>query len=330
MTMFITGGTSSIGRVFVRECSARGIPMRLMVRKSSNRSPLEIPQVTFVEGDVTDEESVRSAMRGCQSVTHMAANVGHNVSEAEWWHVNCDGTRHVLKAAQDLHIESMVQVSTLSVLGNTQPGETADETHQVDPGRYVNLYQKTKHAGDEIALEYAQKGLNVKIVYPGFGYGCSQATSHPSLQEQTLLRMAAGKPVAIMGNGKNLLCLSYYKDTAAGILLTHEKGKAGEGYILGGENLNFRQIWGVVAQVLGKKPPRTSIPLPLLKLIASASRLLTGKSAFPPDFFEMIALNWCYSSRKARELLGWEPHTFEDGLRETWAEYQPNEPHPPV
>jgi nucleoside-diphosphate-sugar epimerase len=322
MTMFITGGTSSIGRVLVRELAAKKVPMRVMVRKNSKRSLLEFPGVTFVDGEVTDAEAVRKGMQGCQTVTHLAAIVGHNVPEAEWWRVNRDGARNILQAAYDLHVDSMVQVSSISVMGSTQPGEIADETRPIDSGSYVNLYQKTKHAADEIAQDYAAKGLPVKIVYPAFGYGCSQATSHASLHEQTLLRSAAGKPVAIMGSGRNRLCLAYYNDTAAGILLAHERGKAGEGYILGNENLTFNEIWAAVAKVLGKEPPRRHIPLRVLKLISSASGVLTGKPIFPTDFFEMIGFDWYFSNRKAKEMLGWQPHSFSEGLSETWMEYQ--------
>ena len=117
MTMFITGGTSSIGRVLIKKVSAKGTPMHVMVRQSSNRTILEFPGVTFVEGDVTDLNAVRKGMEGCQSVTHLAAIVGHNVPEAEWWRVNRDGSRNVLQAASDLHLDSAVQVSSLSVLG---------------------------------------------------------------------------------------------------------------------------------------------------------------------------------------------------------------------
>ena len=282
---------------------------------------LEFPQVTFVEGDVTDPDAIRKGMAGCQNVNHLAAIVGHNVPEAEWWRVNRDGSRNVLQAAYELHVDSLVQVSSLSVLGFTRPGETADESRPIDTGKYVNLYQKTKHAADEIAQEYVAKGLAVMVVYPGFGYGCSQATSHASLQEQTLLRMAAGKPVAIMGSGKNRLCLSYYKDTVAGILLAHEHGKAGEGYILGNDNLTFPEIWETVARLLGKEPPRRRISLSVLELISSANRVFTGKPIFPSDFFDMVGFNWCFSNRKAKEQLGWQPHSFPDGLRETWKEY---------
>jgi dihydroflavonol-4-reductase len=322
MTLFVTGGTSSIGRVLIKELAKGGTPMRVLVRQTSNRDGLDLPGVEFVPGDVTDPESVRRGMEGCTHVTHLAAIVGHNLPESEWWRVNRDGSRTVLQAAFDLGVASMVQVSSLSVLGYTEPGEIADESRPIDPSRYVNLYQKTKHAADEIARDFAARGLPVKIVYPGFGFGCSWASSHPSLQDQTLLRMAAGKPVAIMGSGMNKLCLAYYKDTVAAIQLAHERGKPGEGYLLGNENLTFPEIWVRVAKVLSKQPPTRRIPLPLLKTISAISERLRGQPIFPQDFFEMVGLNWCFDNRKVRQELGWQPRSFAEAIAETWKDYQ--------
>jgi dihydroflavonol-4-reductase len=213
-------------------------------------------------------------------------------------------------------------VSSISVLGFTQLGEIADETRPIDTNSHKNLYQKTKHAADEIAREYAAKGLQVRIVYPAFGFGCSQASSHASMQDQTLLRMAAGKPVAIMGSGKNRLFVAYYKDTVSGILLAHEKGKAGQDYILGNENLTFPEIWARIADVLGKSPPKRRIPLPVLNLISSTSRVLTGKSIFPADFIDMMGFDWCFKNNKAKEQLGWQPRSFLKCISETWDDYQ--------
>jgi dihydroflavonol-4-reductase len=322
MTIFITGGTSSIGRVLVKELAKAGTPIRVLARKTSNKSGLELPGVEFVYGDVTDPDAVRKGMENCRSVVHMAAIVGQNVPETEWWRVNREGSWNVLQVAFDLEVESIVQVSSLSVLGPTQPGETADETRPIEVSKYFNLYQKTKHAADEIVREFVAKGLPVKIVYPGFGFGCSHASSHPSMQDQTLLRMAAGKPVAIMGSGKNRLCLAYYKDTVAGILLAHEKGKAGEGYILGNENLTFVEIWSAIANLFGKEAPRRRIPLRVLKVLSATGKLFTGKPIFPPEFFEMMGLYWCFSNRKAIEELGWHPLPFKEAIAETWADYQ--------
>lgn len=322
MTIFITGGTSSIGRVLVKELAKTGTPTRVLVRKTSARAGIELPGVEFVYGDVTDPESVRKGMKNCTRVVHLAAVVGQNAPEAEWWRVNREGSRNVLQAALDLGVESFIQVSTLSVFGPTQPGEIADETRPIEASKYFNLYQKTKHAADVVAGEFAGKGLPVKIIYPGFGFGCSHASSHPSMHEQTLLRMAAGKPAAIMGSGVNRLCLAYYKDTVAGILLAQEKGKVGEGYILGNENLTFREIWAAIADLLGKKTPQRRIPLRVLKIVSAAGSLLTGKRIFPPDFFEMIGLNWCFSNQKAKEALGWPPLPFKEAIAETWADFQ--------
>jgi nucleoside-diphosphate-sugar epimerase len=261
-------------------------------------------------------------MEGCKRVTHLAAIVGYNLPESEWWRVNRDGTRNVLEAAQYTGVESMVQVSSLSVLGHTEPGELADESRPIDTSKYVNLYQKTKGAADDLARDFAANGLSVKIVYPAFGYGCSFASSHPSLQDNTLLRMAVGKPTAIMGTGKNRLCLAYYRDTVQGIYLAHEYGTPAEGYILGGENLTFPELWTVVAEILRKEPPKRRIPLRLLKSISAFSRAIRGTSLFPPDFFDMISFDWNFSSAKAERELGWKFHTFRDGMKETWAEYQ--------
>lgn len=308
--------------MLVKELARQGEEVKVLVRPNSDRSGIELPGVVFVDGDVTDAESVRRGMAGCQRVSHLAAIVGHNVPEATWWKVNRDGTQAVLQAALDLGIESMVQVSSISVLGPTRPGETADETRPVDPGKYISLYQKTKHAADELAREYARRGLKVSIVYPSFGFGCSRASSHPSMQDQTLLRMASGKPVAILGSGKNPLTLSYYNDTARGIILAHQRGQPGDDYILGGEVLTFVQIWEAVAEVLGKRPPTRRVPLPILQAVAKVSRLLTGKSLFPPEFFEMIALEWNFSSEKAIRQLGWSYTPFKQAIADTWQEYK--------
>ncbi len=322
MTTFITGGTSSIGRVLIKELSKAGEPVCVLARASSNRAGLDLPGVEFVTGDVTDPESVRRGMAGCDRVTHLAAIVAYGVPEAEWWRINRDGARHVLRTALDLGVKSMVQVSTLSVLGHTRPGETADESRPVDTSRYYNLYQKTKRAADDIAREFAAKGLKVKIVYPAFGYGCSHASSHPSMAEMTLLRLASGQPVAIFGSGRNRICLAYYRDTVRGIQLAHERGIAGDDYILGGPNLTFPEIWEVVASVLGKRPPRLRVPLAILRAVSGAMRALGGRAVIPPEFFEMVGLDWCFSTAKAERILGWRATPFREGMVETWAEYQ--------
>ena len=322
MTTFITGGTSSIGRVLVEEMSRQGKSTRVLVRPSSNREGLDLPGVELVCGDVTDFSSVATGMQGCDQVTHLAANVGNILPEEDWWRINREGTRNVLRAAAELGVTSMVQVSSVSVLGDTQPGEMADEIRPIRADLYTNLYQKTKGAADELAREFVARGLSVKIVYPGFGFGRSFASSHPCMQDQTLLRMAAGKPLAIMGDGRNQLCIAYYNDTVEGIRLAHRLGKPGEGYILVNENLTFPEIWEIIARVLKKKAPTRHIPLSRLRRVSFISKKVFGKILFPQDFFDMVGLNWCFSNQKARQELGWQPVSFEEAVKKTWEAYQ--------
>jgi nucleoside-diphosphate-sugar epimerase len=322
MTTLITGGTSSIGRVLIKQMAAQGEEVCVLVRPNSNRQGLELPGVRFAPGDVTDRQSLENAMQGCQKVSHLAAVVGQNVPEETWWQVNRDGTHNVLETALQQGIESYVQVSTISVLGPTEPGEIADETRPVDTGKYVNLYQKTKRAGDDLAREYSARGRKTAIVYPCFGFGASHASSHASMQEMTLLRMASGKPVAVLGSGKSYLTLAYYNDTARGIQLAHRNARAGEDYILGGEILTFPQIWAVIANILGKPPPTRRIPLGVLKAVTRLARTITGSSPLTPEFFEMIALDWAFRSDKAARELGWQMTPFAEAMAATWQEYQ--------
>jgi hypothetical protein len=121
MSMFITGGTSSIGRVLVKQLSQDGLPLRLLVRKNSDRRGLDLPNVEFIEGEVNDAGTVRKGMQGCDQVTHLAAIVAYNVPEAEWWRVNRDGSQVVLQAAYDLQVESCSGPLFLSWV--TRPGE---------------------------------------------------------------------------------------------------------------------------------------------------------------------------------------------------------------
>jgi dihydroflavonol-4-reductase len=322
MTTFVTGATSSIGRVLVTRLVEQGEPVRVLVRASSNRSGLPSAGVEYVVGDVTDPAAVLAGMEGCERVTHLAAVVGGAVPESVWWQVNLEGTRHVLEACQTLGVVSCVLVSSLSVLGHTDPGELADETRPIDPTRHTNLYQKTKYAAQQLALNYAGRGLNVKIVYPGFGFGCSFASSHPSMQDQTLLRMASGQPCAIMGSGQNRLLVAYYADTSAAIDLAHQRGQSGGGYILGNENVTFPEIWQGIAHILSQPVPTRRIPLGLLRMLSAVSGAVFHREIFPADFFDMVGLNWNFSNRKAHAELGWQPLPFTAAMQQTWTAYQ--------
>lgn len=321
MAVLVTGGTSSIGKVLVRQLSEAGEQVRLLMRPGSSRQYLELPGVSFVPGDVTDAESVKRAMDGCSTVFHLASVVGEARSLEVWDQVNVEGSRSVFKAAYELGVGSTVFISSIGALGWTEPGEVGNEDRPRSPKYWAGEYGRTKNAAEEILSEYAAKGLRACTVYPGFGYGPSKAQSHPGLTDNTLLRMASGRPMPTLV-GSNHLVISYFADTARGCRLAAEKGRPGEGYILGGENLTFQEIIAGAAAALGRPAPRMRVPLAFLRGVAAATRLLSGKSFLPQEFLDMVQHSWVYSSAKAERELGWGFTPYRQGMVETWRDWQ--------
>lgn len=323
MTTFITGATTSLGRVLVREFVRQGEAVRLLEQPDSNRSGLELPGVAFVRGDVTDSVAVRKAIAGCDRVCHIPT-AAEGVGESQLWRIQRDGTRNVLQAALDLRVASVVQVSSPTVLGPTvsgprtpsrngddpAPGDIpADE--QVRPGSPISLWVKTQLAADEIVNEYLTKGVPAKIVYPGVGFGYVRPPGDSGLAEHTLLRLAGGKPT-VLPAGNHRLAVTYYKDIAQGIALAHERGRTGERYLLVGVSVTWVELWQTIAAVVGKPGPQRATPHWWARLT----------NALPPDLLELAGHDWNFHSTKAQIELGWEPLPLDEALAETWEEAQ--------
>jgi nucleoside-diphosphate-sugar epimerase len=310
MTTFITGATTSLGRVLVHELVRQGEAVRLLVQPESNRFGLELPGVAFIRGEITDAVAVRKGVTGCDRVCHLL-EATDATNEATLWRIQREGTRNVLQAAQDLRVSSVVQVSSATVLGPTHGDEAADETHAAR-GNANLTWIKTQQAANDIAREYTAKGIPVKLVYPGLGYGCVRSPGNGGLAEHTLLRQALGKTAIIPGSGHNHLPVTYFKDIVQGIVLAHERGRAGEGYLLVSETPSWIELWQTVSEVLGKAALIRNTPLFWAKLT----------NALPSELLELAGHDWYFESDKARNQLDWRPRSWRDGLVETWEEYQ--------
>lgn len=310
MTTFITGATTSLGRVLVRELVRQGEAVRLLVQTESNRFGLELPSVAFIRGDITDAVAVRKGITGCDRVCHLLEQADP-LSDAMLWRVQREGTRNVLQAAQDLHVSSIVQISSAAVLGPTRGAEAVDEDHPATSN--VNLtWVKAQQAANEIARDFAAKGSPVKLVYPGIGYGFVRSPGNGGLAEHTLLRLSIGKSAVIPGKGSNHLPVSYFKDTVQGIVLAHERGKRGEGYLLVGDNPTWVDLWRHVTQTLGKPALTRNTPLFWAKIT----------NALPVEYLELAGHDWRFDSERAKEELGWNSLSWQEGLIQTWEEYQ--------
>lgn len=318
MTTFITGGTTSLGRVLVKELVRQGEALRILVRPDSARAGLELPGVAFVRGDITDPVAVRKGLTGCDRICHLAGVTGRRHTDSEVWRANLDGTTNVLQAALDMRVASVVQVSSIAALGPVAGDYPVDERRFLELDGGNSVFEKSRLAADEAALEFAQKGVNVKVVYPGFGFGYATPYGQPGFAAETLLQLAADKSVALVGNEQNRICLSYYKDTAAGIQLAHENGRSGESYILGGNCLSLGKIWAVIAEVVGKTPPTRKFP----RWMAQMSGWFGKATPYAGEYLHIVGKNWNYTSQKARQELGWQPLSLFDAMAETWADHQ--------
>jgi len=310
MTTFITGATTSLGRVLVRELVREGEAVRLLVQPESNRFGLELPSVAFIRGEITDAVAVRKGVTGCDRVCHLL-EAPDSINETALSRIHREGTRNVLQAAQDLHVTSVVQVSSAAVLGPTRGEEAGGEENSTGSNANIS-WVKSQQAANEIAREYAAKGIHVKLLYPGVGYGWVRAPGNGGLAEETLLRLATGKPAIIPGKGRNHLPVATFKDIVQGILLAHERGKAGEGYLLVDDTPTWIELWQTVSEVLNKPALTRNTPLFWAKLT----------NALPSDLLELAGHDWYFDSAKAKDELGWHSLSWHDGLVETWEAYQ--------
>jgi len=262
MKAFVTGATGFIGSNVVRVLLKRDWTVRALVRPNSNRKNLEGLDVDVVEGDLRDLDSIKRGLTGCDMVFHVAALYSFWVRPQRLiYDVNVEGTRNVLQAALEKKVERVVVTSSVAALGLPKDGKPADETTPVVFDQIIGDYKKSKYLAEQVALEYAEQ-FPVVIVNPSFPVGPGDIKPTPT--GQTILDFLNRKMPAYMDTGMNVVDV---EDVALGHLLAAEKGRVGERYILGGENLTMKQMLDLLAEITGLPAPRVRLPYyPILAL----------------------------------------------------------------
>src|SRR5919202_277173 len=252
MKAFVTGGTGFIGGRLVRKLRERGDEVAALVRNPEKALELERLGVDLVKGDLTDTEAIKRGLEGADAAFHGAAiyKVGIPKSEREPMHdTNVRGTERVLDAAIEAGTPKIVYVSTINVFGNTR-GDVVDESYERPKDGFLSYYDETKYESHQVALDRTRKGAPIVIVQPGGVYGPGDHSEVGNMIDQ----VRSGKLFAVPF-GETGLNLVHVEDVAEGCLLAHDKGKMGEGYVLGGEISTRRGLVNKVAEIGGKKPP---------------------------------------------------------------------------
>ena len=323
MKYFVTGATGFLGRELVRQLRAQGHAIHALVRDPARAG--ELNGVRLFDGDVTEKESMREGMRGVDGVFHVAGwyKIGTR-DKRPAVSINIQGTRNTLELMKELAIPKGVYVSTLAVHSDTH-GRIVDESYRFT-GRHVSEYDRTKAAAHDIALEMIAGGLPLVIAMPGIIYGPGDRSMIGRILQDYL-----GRDLAMVPRGTGF-CWTYMEDASRGLILTMEKGRAGESYHLCGEPVTLVDALDLAEEITGIPTP-PSVPAWMLNL-ASVVMGWIEKIRSVPELYSSETLRvsagvtyWGDDS-KARRELGFAPRPLREGLRSTLLQDEPNKkPH---
>lgn len=317
MKAFLTGGTGFLGGRLCEKLRERGDDVVALVRTKSKAAQLEALGCETVAGDLSDTAALERGMRGCDAVFHVAAMYAVGIPKSErpkMYEANVIGTEKAVDTAVKLGIPKIVYVSTMAAIGDTD-GQIVDETFQ-HREQYRSYYEETKHLAHKAVQKRIAAGAPVVIVMPGGIYGPGDTSAVGDLMG----RVMDGKlpALALVDAGFTFV---YVDDVADGIVAACERGRIGESYILGGEIVRVRDLVQTTARAAGAKPPRFTIPTPLVKLSAPFGPLVGKIAGLPPNLRELIAsadnVTYWGSHEKATRELDYHPRNLEAGMRET-------------
>ena len=316
----VTGATGFVGSAVARALAARGYRLRVLVRRSSDRRNLVGLDCENVEGDLNDAASLARAVAGCRFVMHVAADYRIWVPDpAAMLATNVDATRALMFSAAGAGVERVVHCSSVAALGLTKDGTPADETAPVSEESIVGIYKKSKYQAEQVVLDLVRgRGLRAVIVNPSAPVGPRDIRPTPT--GKMIKDAAAGRIPAYIDTGLNVV---HVDDVAAGHVAALERGRVGERYILGSENLTLAELLRLVAEEAGRPPPRIRLPHELLWPVAIGAEVVARVSGREPpvtrDHLRMARKKMFFSSAKAIAELGYAPRPARDAVRDAIA-----------
>ncbi len=304
----LTGATGFVGSAVARALLARGHAVRVLLRPGSDRRNLDGLAVQPVAGNLTDPASLRHAVAGCRYVLHVAADYRIWVPDPQAMLLaNVAGTEALMQAALAAGVERVVYCSSVAALGLTSDGSPADETTPVRESAIAGIYKKSKYRAEQAVLRMVrEQALPAVIVNPATPIGPRDIKPTPT--GRMIADAVAGRMPAYVDTGLNVV---HVDDVAEGHLLALERGRIGERYILGGENLALRELFALIAEAAGRAPPRIRLPRRLLWPLALGMEAAAKLGGFTPlvtrDHLRMARKKMFFSSAKAIGELGYAP-----------------------
>lgn len=313
--ILVTGASGFVGAAVVRALLERGEDVRVLVRPTSDSRNFQGLDVEVVLGDLLRPETLAPAVEGCQALYHVAADYRLWTRDPDaMFRANVAGSEAIVRAATAAGMERIVYTSSVAVLGNVPGGEATEET-PVTYADMIGAYKQSKFRAEEAVRRLiADEGAPVVIVNPSTPVGPRDVKPTPT--GRMIVEAASGRMPAYVDTGLNIV---HVDDVAAGHLLAHDKGRIGERYILGGENMALRQILTEIAYVAGHRAPKLRLPhnlvLPIAAVAEAWTRLTGGDEPFATvDGVRMAKKKMYFSAAKARSELGYAPRPARQAI----------------
>lgn len=304
MRALVTGATGFVGAAVARALLKEGWEVRALVRKSSDRR--NVQSVETVEGDLADVSSLARALSGCEGLFHVAADYRLGAFDPQQlYKTNVEGTRNILNAARDAGVRRVVYTSSVATIGIPKDGTPGTEESPSTLEDMIGHYKRSKYLAEEVAREAAKAGTAVVIVNPSTPVGPGDVKPTPT--GQLVFDAAAGRMPAYVDTGLNIV---HVDDVANGHLLAYHRGRVGERYILGGQDMTLREILIEIARLVGRKPPSVRLPSGVvmpIAYVAEAFARVTGRSTrVTVEGVRMARKLMFFSSAKAARELGYQ------------------------
>jgi len=316
MLAFVTGATGFLGSHVARVLVENGANLRLLVRSSSDLRNLEGVPGEQVVGDLRDPSSFDNALSGCDALFHVAADYRIWVRDPdEMYRSNVEGTRAILDSARKKRVRRTVCTSSVATMGFIGDGSNADENSPVNLGDMIGPYKRSKFMAEQVALEASRNGMDVVVVNPTTPVG--ERDIKPTPTGRIVVDFLKKKFPAYVDTGLNLVDAT---ECARGHLMALERGRSGERYILGGENLTLKQILDKLSAMTGLPSPTVRVPHFVALGAAVVDELWTGRiRGLEPratiDAVQMGRKKMFVNSAKAERELGWKTVPVDASLR---------------
>jgi dihydroflavonol-4-reductase len=317
-TVLVRGASGYLGSAIDAALRARGDDVRVLVRPSSPRTNLN-PRDAVREGDLRDRASLAAALKGVRYLFHAAADYRLWARKPDEIHYNnVEGTRLLMEEALAAGVKRIVYTSSVATLKLTD-GAAATEDHPLAEGEGIGTYKRSKVAAERLVeARIRSDGLPAVIVNPSTPVGPRDVRPTPT--GRIIVEAASGRMPGFVDTGLNLV---HVDDVAAGHLAALERGRIGERYILGGDNVFLADMLADIANIVGRRPPKLKLPRTMLYPLAYGAELLASARGVEPfitmDGLRMAAHHMFFDDSKARRELGYVSRPHGEGLADAIA-----------